>query len=485
MNTILKFALIHVAVLLLLSGCGTYLENPPLKEYQPDKGYRFKNLVTGEKNKKDELFVIMSFSGGGTRAAALSYGVLEGLNMTPITWQDKQQTLLDEVDVISSISGGSFTAAYYGLKRQDTFNEYPDKFLYRPVQSDLLHLAYNPANWFKLGGGSYSRSDLAFEFYNENIFDHATFADLTKLKTRPFISINATDLTLGAPFSFTQEEFDLLCSDLDQVPVARAVASSSAFPGLLSPLTFKNHDCNKNYPIPSWVGRALGDRETGINPRRTNRAENIISYLGKEDYPQSEKITHWRPYIHLTDGGVADNIGLRDPLAAMTSVNHPWSIMQLINKGQIDRLVVIVVNAATNPDSDRDESDDVPGLVDTLITATTIPLDNYSFDTLRLLEGAVSDYNEAAKMIDGCQIAAKKANPPCNLKLKRPHHVELYPIVVEFDRIADKETRRKFKNLPTNFELPKETIDDLRKIAQQLLKNDRQYQRLIKEIGTH
>ena len=212
-----------VATLLLLSACGTYLENPELKDYQPDKGYRFKNLITGEKDKKDELFVVMSFSGGGTRAAALSYGVLEGLQKAKIRWQGKEQSLLDEVDVISSISGGSFTAAYYGLKREDTFKEFPDKFLYRPVQGDLLSQMYNPVNWVKLMGGSYGRSDLAFELYNEEIFNRATFADLSMRKTRPFISINATDLTLGAPFSFTQEQFDLLCSDLDQVPVARAL----------------------------------------------------------------------------------------------------------------------------------------------------------------------------------------------------------------------------------------------------------------------
>ena len=73
-----------------------------------------------------------------------------------------------------------------------------------------------------------------------------------------------------------------------------------------------------------------------------------------------------------------------------------------INNDQIDKLVVIVVNAATNPYQDRDESDAVPGLVDTLTAVTTIPLDNYSFDTLQLLKVAVSEYNEADRIIDGC-----------------------------------------------------------------------------------
>jgi NTE family protein len=80
----------------------------------PDKGgdgqgYRFENLAGGKEENK--LFVCLAFSGGGTRAAALAYGAMLALRQTDIDWPHRE-TLLDEVDCISSVSGGSFTAAY-------------------------------------------------------------------------------------------------------------------------------------------------------------------------------------------------------------------------------------------------------------------------------------------------------------------------------------------------------------------------------------
>jgi NTE family protein len=59
--------------------------------------------------------LILAFSGGGTRAAAFAYGVLEELAATPVVLGGRPRRLLDEVDLISAVSGGSFTAAYYGL----------------------------------------------------------------------------------------------------------------------------------------------------------------------------------------------------------------------------------------------------------------------------------------------------------------------------------------------------------------------------------
>ena len=65
-------------------------------------------------------------------------------------------------------------------------------------------------------------------------------------------------MTLGARFEFTQDQFDLLCSDLSTVPVARAVAASSAFPILLSPLTLHNYSVDSAPAITST--RRAGSR---------------------------------------------------------------------------------------------------------------------------------------------------------------------------------------------------------------------------------
>jgi NTE family protein len=78
-----------------------------------------------------DVFLLLAFSGGGTRAAALSYGVLRELRDTRVVVRGQETRLLDEVDVITSVSGGSFTSAYYGLFGDRIFEDYEQRFLRR------------------------------------------------------------------------------------------------------------------------------------------------------------------------------------------------------------------------------------------------------------------------------------------------------------------------------------------------------------------
>jgi NTE family protein len=471
-----RAALLGCALLasaLFFPGCAAFTPgNPPLAKYQPDAGYRFERLERG--NNTDELFVIVTFSGGGTRAAALAFGVLEALRDTTIEWRGRRLALLEEVDVISSISGGSFPAAYYALRGRQIFEEFPERFLYRPVQSDLVRLRFSPASWLKLASAGYGRSDLAAELYHREVFGGGTYADVIARNRRPFVILNATDMTTGTQFPFIQDQFDLMCSDLAGVPLARAAASSSAFPGGLTALTFQNYAGTCQYRQPAWVQRAAQDHALRVNPRRTASAENRLSLAAEGPA---------RPYIHLTDGGVADNIGLRGPLAAITSLNSPWSVLRMMNEGKVEKLVVVVVNAATNPATVRDQSAKVPGLVDTLTTAATVPLDNYSFDTLELLRATVNEFNEEARLVEGCRRLAARRGPQCALDIPAPRRVELFPVQVAFEYLGSAEERTWFKNLPTTFELPRETIDKLRAVARRLLNEDPEFQKLMKALN--
>ena len=121
-------------------------------------------------DKSDELFLLLAFSGGGTRAAALSYGILEALDRVEIPAQREIQgadgkparhTLLDEVDLVSGVSGGSFTAAYYGLHGRDAFRDYREKVLLQDIQGALIWSLANPVNWVRLSSPRFGRSDLA------------------------------------------------------------------------------------------------------------------------------------------------------------------------------------------------------------------------------------------------------------------------------------------------------------------------------------
>ncbi len=294
--------------LVAIAGCAGSM-NPRLTSYG-DGGYRYAN-VRGD-GQEEELFVILAFSGGGTRAAAFSYGLLEALQaVTYPRAAGPARSLLEDVDVISSVSGGSFTAAHYALFGTAGFKQLEEDFLYRNIQGKLILKALAPWNWFRLMRSDYSRIDMAAELYDEDIFHGATFATLLEhARGRPYVLLNATDMTAGARFEFTQDQFDLLCSDLSRVPVARGVAASSAFPILLSPMTLHNYPgdpadprnpCDKFRP-PTWLAQAL---KSADQPRRRALARNRISYRAD---------VKTRPYIHLLDGGLADNIGLRAEL---------------------------------------------------------------------------------------------------------------------------------------------------------------------------
>src|SRR5262249_60696387 len=133
----------------------------------------------GMKRGEREDVIILAFSGGGMRAAAFSYGVLEVLRRIEIsTRAGRKVRLLDEVDLITGISGGSFTALAYGLYGEKLFGEYEKRFLKRDVQGELLARTLNPLNWPALLSTGWGRSELAANLYDEILFNGATFADL-------------------------------------------------------------------------------------------------------------------------------------------------------------------------------------------------------------------------------------------------------------------------------------------------------------------
>src|SRR5438128_1804947 len=312
---------IHLLLALLLAGCAHYPVNARLTHAAPETGYRFTNL--SHTNNSDSLFVVLAFSGGGTRAAALSYGVLEELAQTQIVWEGKCGRLLDEVDLISSVSAGSFTAAYYGLYGDRIFSDFETAFLKRNIQARLLAPYFSPINWFRLASPKFSRIDMAAEYYDRHLFGGHTFGDLLVQGRRPFLMINATDMSLGSRFEFTQEQFDLLCSDLSSFSLGRAVAASSAFPVLLSPITLRNYAGRCDSPEPDWIKTALAD--TSASTRRRNQALEARAYLDSAN----------RPFIHLLDGGLADNLGLRGPLEAILARDNSWRAVKWF---QMDRV---------------------------------------------------------------------------------------------------------------------------------------------------
>ena len=89
--------------------------------------------------------------------------------------------LLDSVDVIAGVSGGSFTALAYGLYGDRLFSEYEHRFLKRRCSGRADRPGVlNPVYWGPLSSPEWGRSELAADLYDEILFNGATFADLQR-----------------------------------------------------------------------------------------------------------------------------------------------------------------------------------------------------------------------------------------------------------------------------------------------------------------
>lgn len=466
-----------LALCLILTGCA-YVLNQPLSKYDPEAGYRFPDaakLTSNDESNSDSLFVCLAFSGGGTRAAAFAYGVLEKLRTTPISWEGKTSSLLDEVDCISGISGGSFTAAYYGLFGNRIFQDFRERFLDRDIQGELFGLALNPLNWPRLASPKFNRIDLATELYNETIFDQKTYDDLGQRGKRPFIILNATNLASGERFEFTQEQFDFLGSDLGKLPVARAVSASSAFPFLLSPVTLKNYPQAKEFSTPKDIEKGLENYD--YNRRLWHWAYRYNEYLDKNE----------RPFIHLMDGGLSDNIGMRtienDYRRSGGFIRERMNIAQKDpnNKNGIKKLIIIVANARTDNQDKISKKDVPPDLAEVGFKTATISLDNYSFETIESMRDLIKQRKQSQQTWADCNDKLKQCPSPQPLI---PLTREIEPIFIDlsFEAFPDPALRKELLNMPTSFTLSKEAVNNVIRAGGELLENSPAFQSLKKDL---
>jgi len=461
------------ALALVVAGCASTPPNPALKSIDVRSGYRFQPPPAA--GNSERLFVILSFSGGGTRAAALAYGALEELKRTTIRVNGETRRLLDEVDVISSISGGSFTSAYYGLYGERLFQDFESRFLKRNIQGELVRRFLSPWNWPRLWSPYFNRIDLAAEVYDRRVFDHQTFQALVARNRTPLIMINATDVASATRFEFTQDQFDLLCSDLSGYPVSRAVAASSSVPFVLTPITIKAYPRSCGYQEPAWLPNAREERQSGS--RRFYNSQLVDAYLD----PRTQ-------YVHLVDGGIADNIGLRGPLQSLFSTDSPRSaaervgdrsILQKINLKKIDTILVIVVNAKTGKQSEigkRRKAPRIPGMIGPTVNG---PMGNYSYETIELLKESMRQWTTDIDQVEACQELFKENCRQGELPQEFLQRVAYFPVELTFDSIEDKVKRERLMSLPTTFTLKPGQVDELVTTAGELLKQSPQFQKFL------
>ena len=307
------------------------------------------------------------------------------------------------------------------------------------------------SNLPRLASPEYGRGDLLQEQFENYLFGKTTFRDLEKNAKGPFAIISATDMGIGERFNFTQEYFDPMCIDLGDLRLARAVAASSSVPMVFAPITLNNNGGHCQYTLPLQL---VSDSEAGKKQLQTRKEffERFQKYSNSKN----------RPYIHLIDGGLTDNLGMRS-LLDMTEMYPEKILTHKIKQNKIRHIVVINVNAQNEVSSNLDKSAAVPGFRDVVSAIVNIPIDQHSQESLRRFRAFVDQWN----------------------KDKRNEDIYFSFVSLNLKDLPPSQLRDKVLNIPTSFYLPPEDVDNLRTAAAELMKQSLDYRNLLAEFAAH
>jgi NTE family protein len=458
-----------LALALALAGCvsdvAPRIEDVPLAGSAPNPERRALDL-----SDRDRPVIIVTFSGGGTRAALLASSVVRELSRYQYQTATGTHRLSGDIRVVSSVSGGSVTAAYIGLHGTDGLETLENTFLVKDNLSALIDQAFNPAILAKLTFTGYTRIDAWEDLLDQRLFHNVTMAALNQ-PGHPYVILNATDMSSGEVFDLTPTRFDDICADFDRFKISTGVAASSAFPVLLTPVTLQVYSSPACSPKPpEWIGLELTQtprRYTDITRYKDARYSNDLRH-GSNAFRQID-------YVHLLDGGVADNLGIGSIERAIKRPESPVPILQAVNTGQIRRLVVIVVNARSDTANPIDTSaGGADSVIAQLSSVTSVPVDATSAAMADQAAMLIQDFKDAANAAK----AANKGNPPFA-------NLQTYGVTVDFDQFLPGQQALETcaKTVPTSWTLTPSQFATIRAAGPTLLRQHPDFQRLITDLG--
>ncbi len=358
----------------------------------------------GEEETKDGRFVGLALSGGGSRAANFSAAVMVEL---------QGHGILEQVDVISGVSGGALTAAYYGLgpAHAGPFTEEAlrDALGY-DFQATWLWRWLLPHNIFRYWFTDFTRSDIMVQVFNDRLFHNKTLADL---RPHPKVLFNATLRNDHTRFTFTDERFRTLSSNLARYQIANAVNASSAFPAIFDDVTL-------------------------------------------EQYADPPK------YFHLYDGGPKDNLGVQAILEFLLRAIAGTNLDTLFPKG----CMILVIDAS--PASDNSRLGDLPSdrtVLDYFVNTNAIDASDVMLGELRMR--LLRD--TGIKYVDYDHSGEVQLPDPHYCRCEVRHAALRHLLYHQGSESDDEDFVKRVTRISTNFGISKEEQDDLFRAAKVLV----------------
>jgi NTE family protein len=450
----------------LLVGCAQIQNNPINQPLTANPSEVEAGLAPDLPTDFDELEVALAFSGGGMRAAAFSYGVLRGFEDIQIPTARGPATLLDRLDFLSGVSGGSVPAAYYGLYGRAGLADFKQRFLLVNAEEGLqtnLSL-FNIARGLEGGVNDATRFPV---WLDAHLFNHATFGDLLR-RPRPRVWINASDIFNRTAFIFAPVSFSALCSDLRSYPISLAVAASAAVPVVFAPIVIQNFPGGCPIGLPAWVNRALNDPTA---PPLLRTYANAL-----ERYRNGEI-----KYVKLLDGGLVDNFGLAGFTIARLASTSPFGPLAPQEAVKLRRFLFMVVDSGRDPSGKWAQTIPGPSGIDLIMATSDTATESGAIGSYSAFTSTMNDWkDDLIRWRCGLSEADRKrfgAAPGWNCR-----DVQFFITKLSFDQLGPQRAAA-LNAVETRFVLPPDQIDMLISAGKDALKVSPVFQSFMHSLG--
>jgi NTE family protein len=445
----------------VLSSCAS-IQNEPVN--QPLAGRVAQSPMIGSDDIAygDDLLVKLAFSGGGTRAAAFSYGVMTELERT----RAGSTSMLDRIDFVSGVSGGSVLAAYYGLKKRAALVDFRERFLLRDAE-ESLNTGVSVLSISRALAGGVNDSTQFPRWLDANLFQGATFGEFRQDR-RPLIWINASDIYNRTTFVFGTTTFSALCSDLSSYPIADAVAASAAVPVLFAPVVIRSY--------PERCGTKLPERIERV--RRDPLAPPMLKAF-------ADAMTRYRdgsmPYVKLLDGGLVDNFGLSGFTIERLSSETPYGPLTPQQAVKLRRSIFILADAGRGPAGDWVHTVEGPRGAELVMAAADTAIDASVRASFTAFEATMAQW-QAELIRWRCGLSAEQrqrygAPPNWNCQ-----DLKFSTARIAFDQLGPE--RAKLLNaVPSRFKLPPEQVDLLIAAGSDALRTNAVYREFVTSVS--
>jgi NTE family protein len=276
-----------------------------------------------------ELYIGVAFSGGGHRASAFAFGVLQELAATGAP--ANRDGLASDVHFLAGVSGGSVVATWFALHGAAGLASFRERYLTQDGDRYFPASPFSPGEITRTVEDGIDARDSFGRVLDELLFKGATFADLDP--AGPVLRIVASDVSRAVPFVFSPPTFAALCTDLARLPLSAAVSASAAFPAVFRPVVIAAHR------RPCTTAPAAVPLRKLSSPRLQPVLGMLAESRDRYADPRLQSVRLW-------DGGMTDIFGTSGFVAARASARTPHGPMTAEQAVRVRKILFLAVDAS-------------------------------------------------------------------------------------------------------------------------------------------